>query len=234
MNGGRVAAFFDIDRTLLAVNSAELWVRHQWREGKMTTRWLARSIVWLVQYRFALLDFESVTERAASSYVGVSFASVADEVRAWFDAEVAAAICVEGPAKIAEHRALGHEIVILTSGTRFVADLVAAILGVDDVLCTELEVDDGGRLTGRHHPPACGGPGKVTRAEAYAAARGVDLDASYFYSDSFSDLPMLARVGHPRVINPDGRLRRYAQRRGWAIETWRAAAEGSPARSSTA
>ncbi|MEZ4454884.1 MAG: HAD family hydrolase [Nannocystaceae bacterium] len=230
MNGGRVAAFFDIDRTLLDVNSAELWVRHQWRQGKMSASWLARSILWLVQYRFALLDFEAVTERAASSYVGVSFASVADEVRAWFDAEVAAAICVEGPAKIAEHRAAGHEIVILTSGTRFVADLVAGLVGVDDVLCTELEVDGGGNLTGRHLPPACGGAGKVTRAEAFAAERGVDLDASYFYSDSFSDLPMLARVGHPRVINPDGRLRRYARRRGWAIETWRAPGGGSPAR----
>lgn len=223
MSGGRVAAFFDVDRTLLAVNSAELWVRHQWRAGKMTAGTLAQSVLWLLQYRLALLDFESVTERAASGYSGSSFAAIADEVKAWFDAEVAAALCVQAPAKIAEHRAAGHEVVLLTSGTRFVADLVAALLGVDDVLCTELEVDDDGRLTGRHLRPACGGAGKVEHAERFAAARGVDLAASYFYSDSFSDLPMLARVGHPRVVNPDVRLRCYAWRRGWQVEAWRAA-----------
>ena len=98
---------------------------------------------------------------------------------------------------------------------------LAELLGVPDLLCTELEVVDG-RLTGRHIAPACAGAGKVVYAERYAAEHGVDLGRSYFYTDSYSDLPMLERVGCPRVVNPDPRLRRRARARGWEIERWRA------------
>ncbi|MEZ4379971.1 MAG: HAD family hydrolase [Nannocystaceae bacterium] len=219
--GPAIAAFFDVDRTLLAVNSGELWVRHMWREGQLRAGMAARSILWILQYRLGFLDFEAVTSRAARSYVGRSVAEVEREVGAWFDAEIAASMTAAGRRSIADHRAQGHRVALLTSGTRFVAEPVARLLGVasDDVLCTELEVA-GGRLTGRHVPPACGGAGKVRRAEAYAARVGVDLDASFFYTDSYSDLPMLLRVGNPRVVNPDSRLRRFARRRGWPVETW--------------
>jgi phosphoserine phosphatase len=69
--------------------------------------------------------------------------------------------------------------------------------------------------------PLCFGAGKVVHASAWARDHGVDLSASAFYTDSVSDLPMLERVGEPRVINPDLRLRRVARRRGWPIESWR-------------
>lgn len=224
--GPRVAAFFDVDRTLLTVNSGELWVRYMWRTGRLPLKEAARSILWIVQYRLGVLDFEAVTERAARGYAGAEWATIEDDINQWFAAEIAATLTAEGRARIAEHRDQGHQVVLLTSGTRFVAGPVAAMVEVaaDDVLCTELEVDDDRRLTGRHLPPACGGPGKVTRAERYAAARGLDLGASYFSTDSFSDLPMLERVGHPRVINPDSRLLRHARRRGWEIERWQQAA----------
>ncbi|MCA9635186.1 MAG: HAD family hydrolase [Myxococcales bacterium] len=227
--GPAIAAFFDVDRTLLAVNSGELWVRHMWREGQLGPGMAARSILWILQYRLGLLDFEAVTERAARGYAGRSVAELADEVGAWFRSEIAASMTPAGRRCIDEHRAAGHRIALLTSGTRFVAEPVARMLEVasEDILCTELEVDDG-RLTGRHLPPACGGAGKVTRAEAYAEAAALDLDASFFYTDSYSDLPMLMRVGNPRVINPDSRLRRFARRRGWPVETW-APGEPTPA-----
>jgi phosphoserine phosphatase len=82
--------------------------------------------------------------------------------------------------------------------------------------------EEGGRFTGVYVRPACYGAGKVTRAESFAVEHGIDLRQSYFYSDSYSDLPMLERVGQPRVVNPDPRLRRAAQRRGWSAESWRA------------
>jgi phosphoserine phosphatase len=69
--------------------------------------------------------------------------------------------------------------------------------------------------------PFCYGPGKVQRAERWAAEHGVELEQSYFYTDSLSDLPMLERVGQPRIVNPDPRLRREANRRGWPILDWR-------------
>jgi len=111
--------------------------------------------------------------------------------------------------------------VLLTSATRFLSRPVAAALDIDHVLCTEVEEVDG-CFTGKFLPPACYGTGKVDKAEAFAAAHGVGLDVSYFYSDSVSDLPMLERVGHPRVINPDPRLKRRAKDLGWSVETWTA------------
>lgn len=218
--GQRAAAFFDVDRTLIAVNSGERWVRHLWESGRLSPGWALRSVLWILQYRLGLLDFEGVTARVAADYAGRSVAEVEDELRRWFDAEIAASLCAEGPHRIAEHERAGDLIVLLTSASRFLAAPVAARVGAPHILCTEMEVDDAGRFTGRHVAPACGGAGKVVHAERFAAAHGVDLARSYFYTDSYTDLPMLARVGHPRIINPDTRLRRHARAQGWRIETW--------------
>jgi len=216
------AAFFDVDHTLLAVNSGSSWLRHMWRTGKIRPLRALQALGWLVRYRLAILDLEAVTTLAVSDYRGGSVAALDGEVREWFAREILKHVCVEAPRRIAEHRANGHVVALLTAGPRFSATPLAELLAVEHVLCTELEAE-AGRLTGRHFPPACAGPGKVVHAERFAAARGIDLSQSYFYTDSYSDLPMLERVGHPRVINPDPRLRRRARVRGWEVETWRAA-----------
>lgn len=86
------------------------------------------------------------------------------------------------------------------------------------MLSSELEVTRGA-FTGK--PSAlCFGRHKVVLAEAWATRHGVDLAHSYFYSDSFNDLPMLERVGTAIAVNPDARLRRHARRRGWAVQQW--------------
>lgn len=216
------AAFFDVDHTLLAVNSGARWLRHLWRTGQIRPLRALQALGWLFRYRLALLDLEAVTALAVRDYRGDSVAALEVEVREWFRREISKHVCVEGRAKIAEHRANGHVVALLTSGTRLWVTPLAELLAVEHVLCTELEAEDG-LLTGRHLAPACAGPGKVVHAERFAAARGIDLSRSYFYTDSYSDLPMLERVGHPRVINPDPRLRRCARIRGWEVETWKAA-----------
>jgi len=220
-DGSVVAAFFDVDRTLLSVNSGEIWVRHLWRTGRLPLSEAARMLRWILQYRLGFLDFEAVTARAVQDYAGRDYAEVAAEVKAWFDAELATTITEGGRARIEEHRRQGHRVALLTTGTRFVAEPLALLLAIppEDILCTEFEVE-AGHLTGRHLPPACGGPGKVARAEGYAERWSLSLERSFFYTDSYSDVPMLSRVGHPRVINPDRRLRRYARKCEWEIEIW--------------
>ena len=97
---------------------------------------------------------------------------------------------------------------------------MAAYLGFPgQFVCTHLVSEDG-RLTGEVMPPVCYGPGKVVWGERFAAEHGVDLSASYFYTDSISDLPLLERVGQPVAVNPDPRLRRLARKRGWPIESF--------------
>ncbi len=216
-----IGAFFDIDHTVLEINSGTKWVGYMWKTGQMSPWELVRAVGWTIKYRFGLLDFESMARRVIAQYEGKDEAPIEAEVQEWFQAEIAWAICTQAREAIDEHRAQGHVIVLLTSATRYLSRQVAQALSVEHILCTEVEVADG-RFTGRYSPPACYGAGKVHRAEMFAAEHGIDLDASYFYSDSYSDLPMLQRVGEPRVINPDPRLRRFAARKEWPVQTWTA------------
>ena len=108
---------------------------------------------------------------------------------------------------------------VVGQGTRFTLEPLARLLGIAHVVCTVFEERDG-LLTGLHVRPACAGNGKVTMAERFASEHDVDLGASYFYTDSHADMGLLERVGIPRVITPDRRLRRQARLRGWRIEDW--------------
>ena len=218
---GKVGAFFDVDHTLLDVNSRARWLRHAWLTGQTSSLQALRALGWLVRYRLALLDLEAVTVLAAKDYRGRSAADLDAEARSWFRRDIEAHVCIEGRARVAEHQAKGHVVALLTSGTRFSVTPLAELLGVTHLLCTELEVE-GGELTGRHIAPACAGAGQVVYAGRFAAEHGIDLSQSYFYTDSYSDLPMLERVGCPRVVNPDPRLKRRARTRGWEIERWTA------------
>ena len=93
-------------------------------------------------------------------------------------------------------------------------------LGIEDYLCTRLDADDG-VFTGEIVEPACYGRGKCHWAREYAEKNDVDLSESFFYTDSYSDLPMLRAVGHQRVVNPDPRLRLHASLQQWPILSFR-------------
>lgn len=220
-----VGAFFDIDNTVLEVNSGTKWIGYQWKTRQLSPRELAQALLWLAQYRFGLLDYDAMARKVLAGYRGRAVAPIYDEVEQWFERDIRWAICTQARETIEHHRALGHTLVLLTSATPFLSRPVGVAVDVAHVLCTQLEVVDG-KLTGKHFEPACYGPGKVDHAERFAQEHALDLDASHFYTDSISDLPMLERVGHAHVINPDPRLRREAGSRGWPISTW--TAEGTP------
>jgi HAD superfamily hydrolase (TIGR01490 family) len=136
----------------------------------------------------------------------------------WFAADVVPHITERGLQRVAEHEARGHVLAIVSASTQYVVRPMAAYLGFPgQYVCTHL-VSENGRLTGEVMPPVCYGRGKVIWAERFATEHDVDLAASYFYTDSISDLPLLERVGRPVVVNPDLRLSRLARKRGWPQE----------------
>jgi HAD superfamily hydrolase (TIGR01490 family) len=136
----------------------------------------------------------------------------------WFVEDVVPHIAAAGERRVAEHKARGHVVALVSASTQYVVEPMAAYLGIEgQFVCTHLESEDG-RLTGDVVPPICYGAGKVVWAERFATEYNVDLGSSYFYTDSISDLPLLERVGHPVAVNPDPRLRRLAAQRGWKIE----------------
>ncbi len=217
---GRVAAFFDLDRTLIDANSGLLYARWERKAGRIHRRQLAKSLVWGALYHFDLIDLDKAYSEALSHYVGVPEAALRERTHDWFHADVAHRLRPGGQAALDKHRQAGHPCVLLTNSSCYAAEAAAAHWGLDGWLANHFSTDGEGRLDGRFEPPLCYGAGKVARAEAWAAAHDVDLDASWFYTDALSDLPMLERVAHPIVVHPDPRLRRAARARGWPVETW--------------
>lgn len=213
---GPVVAYFDLDGTLLTVNSGALWMRRERRLGRISNRQFARGLIWLLAYRVSVMDMDEVLDKALVTIANLPEEMVRRWTRDWYHAEVARHVAPGARAALAEHRAAGHRLVLLTSSSPYASDAAVEHLGMDEFLCTHYQVRDG-RFTGSVERPCCYGIGKVTHAERHAAEAGIDLARCYFYTDSFSDLPMLLRVGHPRVVNPDLRLRLAAFSRGWPV-----------------
>lgn len=214
------AAFFDLDRTLLDMNSSTLWAMHELRGRSISVQQFGRVLVWNALYHLSLIDIETAYREALGHYRGRRYEDLEAETRRWFAKDVAHHIRPGARRALAEHRAQGHQLVLLTSASAFAARAARDTWSLDDFLSNDFPTDDGGRLDGTFIAPLCYGPGKVTRARAWAAERNVDLSKSYFYSDSYSDAPMLRAVGHPRVVSPDPRLSREAKQRGWPILKW--------------
>ena len=214
-----VAAFFDMDRTLIRVNSGALWISFLRERREISFAKMLRAMLWLGQYKLSILDLEAVAQKLVRGMAGDEEAELEQKSRGFFEERIARHISDEGRRALARHRALGHTLVLLTSSTRYVAGPLAAALDIEHVLCTRLGVE-AGRFDGTLELPACYGAGKVHHAERFCAQRGLDLERSYFYTDSFSDLPMLERVAGARVVNPDGRLARFAEKVGWEVLSW--------------
>jgi HAD superfamily hydrolase (TIGR01490 family) len=181
---------------------------------------LGDGMLMLLAYRLGIVDIESSMRRALAIYRGEREEALADWTREWYEAEVRQWVTSGARSALEEHRRVGHRRVLLTSSSPYMAGAVGEELGLDGWISSRYEVDNG-LLTGEPVSPICYGSGKVSLAERWARQHGVDLSRSYFYTDSYTDLPMLLRVGRPRVVNPDLRLRLAARRRGWTVLTWR-------------
>jgi HAD superfamily hydrolase (TIGR01490 family) len=211
-----VAALFDIDGTLIARNSASLYMKHLRRTGAAKRRDVARTLYYLARYKLGLLDIDRAVAVSMGWVRGKPEATVRDDCERWYADVVRPYLYPAMAATVEAHRRAGHVTAILTSATRYLAAPLAADLGIRHLLVTRLVVRDG-CFTGETEPPVCYGPGKIYWAERFAEAEGVDLARSYFYTDSITDLPVLERVGEPRIVNPDPLLRRAAARRGWPV-----------------
>jgi len=211
-----VAALFDVDGTLIARNSAPLYMRHLRRTGQARRRDVARTLYYLARYKLGLLDIDRAVAVGMRWVQDRRESDVRADCEAWYQRDVRPHLYAAMTATVDAHRRAGHVLAIVTSATRYLAEPLGTELGITHLLVSQLVVRDG-VFTGEPVRPVCYGAGKIHWAERFAAAHDVDLAASYFYTDSITDLPLLERVGHPRVVNPDPRLRRFAQRRGWPV-----------------
>lgn len=213
-------AFFDLDKTLISRNSATLWIRFE-LEARRMSRWQAlQGLGWVVRYSLGSADMSHVIRRSVATLRGQREDEMRQRVGLFYDRLVRPLYRPGALAAVEEHRHSGHRLVLLTSSSNYVSELVCRDLGLDDYLCNRLEVDDEGHYTGRPIEPLCFGEGKLLLARSYAERRGSRLDECAFYTDSSSDLPMLEAVGRPVAVHPDLRLRRLARRRQWPTADW--------------
>jgi len=212
----RVAAFFDMDKTLISENSGSLYMQHLYGKGEMGLADLALGLGDYLRYKVGMLDLEAWVQGMAAPLAGRSEPSVVEEARDWFEECVIEKIYPEASALVADHRDAGDLVAIVSGAVRFVIEPLAERLEIEHVISTRFEVVDG-VFTGRVIEPACFEQGKVHWLVDFVAQHGIDLAKSWFYTDSVTDLPLLERVGHPVITNPDPLLYWTARRRQWPV-----------------
>ena len=216
---GRTIAFFDIDKTMIDVNSARLWMMREFRTGRLGLGQFARASWMLLRYSVGRVDLEAGLREAISTLRGMEENLIIERTRQFYAEEVAPTLRREAIEAVKRHRDQGHHVVTLTSASNYMAELLGEEVAFDGHIATRFEVIEG-IFSGEPSGIICFGEGKVTQAQAYCDAHGFDLKAAYFYTDSYTDLPMLEAVANPIVVGPDRRLERLARKRRWPIENW--------------
>lgn len=214
--GSRVGAFFDFDRTLIAGFSAVAFLGGWLASGRMGPLGFARTLAATARFRAGNLGFSAFVAETASFLAGYSESHYRELAKRIFARWISGDVFPEARALVRAHQRRGHTVVVVSSATRYQIEPLAEDLGIEHVLCTELEVRDGA-FTGRVVHPACFREGKLVAAQRLASERGVELKRSYFYTDSHDDLALMNAVGSPRPINPDRRLAAIAAKRGWPV-----------------
>jgi HAD superfamily hydrolase (TIGR01490 family) len=217
--GAQSAAFFDLDRTLMEGSSAFQFGRAAYRAGLMSRRQLIAD--GLANLRFRLRgstdeDTSALRDRISQSLAGTR---VRDLER--LGADVLAGILPRIYPKVLaiahEHQDAGRRVYIVTAASNELAEVLAQVLALDGGIGSQFSEVVDGVYTGRPAGLFIYRTGKARAIEELAAREAIDLSASYAYSDSESDLPMLRAVGHPVAVNPDSELARVAREEGWEV-----------------
>jgi HAD superfamily hydrolase (TIGR01490 family) len=214
----RPAAFFDLDKTIIARSSTLAFSRSFYEGGLINRRAVLRSAYAHFFYLLGGADHdqkERMRQYLSSLCEGWDVHTVRSIVAETLHTIVEPLIYDEAATLIEEHQTAARDVVIVSSSGAEVADPIGAMLGADQVIATRMVVEEG-KFTGAIEFYAHG-EAKAEAMRELAEANGYDLARSYAYSDSITDLPMLEAVGHPYVVNPDRALRRIASERAWPV-----------------
>ena len=197
-----------------------MWIRTELKLGHLS-RWQAlRAAMWLGAYSVGFAGLDDAVERAIATLAGTRERDFRERTEVFYRSQLSSLYRPGARKALAEHRGRRDSLVLLTSSSVYLSELVATELKLDDVLCTRFEVNAEGIYTGRVSGALCFGEGKRVQAESFARKSNVALGECAFYTDSYADLPVLKAVGRPVAVNPDRRLRREATRRGWEVVDW--------------
>jgi HAD superfamily hydrolase (TIGR01490 family) len=213
------AAFFDLDKTVIAKASTVAFGRPLYREGLLSRWLLLRALYAQLVYLYLGADdarLARMRNAALALTKGWQQDTVQRVVRETLEDVVDPIVYEEALELIRGHKEAGRQVLIVSASPEEIVEPLAAYLGADAAIATKARLDAEGRYSGELER-YCYGPAKVTAIRAWAEANGVDLGGSYAYSDSVTDVPMLEAVGNPVAVNPDRALLRVARAREWEV-----------------
>ncbi len=210
-------AIFDLDNTLLSIDSDHAWGEFLLEQGAVDpVAYRDANDRFLADYEAGTLDIHAFLEVALRPLAENSPEQLAAWHQQFMASKIEPHILPKGEELVARHRSRGDTLLIITATNRFITGPIAERLGIDDLIAVEPEMVKG-RYTGRVTGTPSYREGKVVRLEAWLADQELSLDDAWFYSDSHNDLALLEKVDHPVAVDPDPTLREVAEARGWKI-----------------
>lgn len=218
-NGKKYVAFFDLDKTVIGINSGYAIVKLAREKGLMGNGELVKAIFQSFLYKLKLRDTSLIISSMGTWLRGMNEKEVNDLAAEAVRKYLKDSVFTQAYDEIALHKRAGAETVILSSAISAICRPLAEITGIDSLQCTEMESIKG-ILTGNPKGNYCYGKEKEARISFFCREQGLDRESAYYYADSISDLEALETVGNPVCVNPDKKLKRIATERRWKICKW--------------
>ncbi len=212
-------AFYDLDHTILASSSGTLIVRDLYKRGMISLLPLINGMLLSLLYKSGIINTQSLITNWVRRLKGIEAKTMEQFSEIFFEETVKHYIYPQALESMYMHKAKGASIVLLSASLDFICKPIVKHLHLDDLLCTEMEVNNGyytGSIKGKY----CCGIEKLNRAIQFCTAHNIDIKSAYYYADSVADIPVLEAVGFPQCVNPDSALRKIAHIKGWPVHRW--------------
>ena len=208
-------AIFDLDYTLLEGDCERAWSDFLYQHKLVDSFFRRRILAFYAEYEAGILDFCKYEEFLLRPLASHPLAEM-ERARDLYLELVKAMVRPELTRRVGWHRDQGHALLLMTASNSFIAEPIAHLLGFEDLICAQIELQDG-KFTNRISGDPPFREGKIRQLDVWLNRKGLTLDESWCYSDSRNDLALLSLASHPVAVTPDAKLRRHARQQGWEI-----------------
>jgi HAD superfamily hydrolase (TIGR01490 family) len=212
----RYVAFFDLDNTILSASSGGLLFRYYYKCGYIHKKEVYIASFFSLLNRLGIVKTNTAIKIWIKKFRGQSEKTILD-INEHFCSEILVKYIRDDIKKeIDYHKSNNGKTVMLSASLSFICNYVVSHLNMDEALCTSLEIKNG-KFTGKMDGKFCYGEEKLNRAILYCREHGLSMEDSYYYADSYADIPLLEKVGYPVCVSPVRELENVAQKLGWRI-----------------
>lgn len=217
----KIGAFFDFDETLLQVASGRLGIQWLWDRRMVPLGYILKIYLANFFYKCHLLSDEHMVRTLLTFYKKKRLTDFEKGAEDFYREYLKPHLAPRILSRVNFHKNENHLLILISGSVRYMLEPVTKDLKFDHLLCTDLEVDGDGLMTGKPKGLVCVEQNKKRLTLKLAENIGLDLGKSYAYANHQSDLPLLETVGHPHVVEPNTILEKVAHQRSWPILTFK-------------